>query len=123
MLIPQYSIRWLLALTAACAAVFSIFALGLRGSQWAQGVSIGIVSLVVVLLVGAGLFALLWVFSVLTSGASQRLAGFGRSPFVHDLAAADRKPPDAPSEQETTGPPIVPEQPPADRSEGDGPQG
>ena len=39
-LIPQFSIRWLLLVTAVCAGVFSIFGLAVRGSHWAAGVSI-----------------------------------------------------------------------------------
>ncbi len=65
MLIPQYTIRWLLTLTAACAVAFSIFGLAVQGSPWAQGVSIGIVSLVVVLLIHAFLFTLVWVVAPL----------------------------------------------------------
>ena len=84
MLIPQYSIRWLLMLTAACAAVFSVFGLAVRGSPWAQGVSIAVVALVVVLLVHALLFTLLWVFSALASGPLRSGTGFGRSPFAGD---------------------------------------
>ena len=88
MLIPQYTIRWLLAVMAACAVVFSIFVLAVRGSPWArgvaQGVSVAILSLVIVLLVHAFVFTLLWLFSVVTSRFFGRPAGFGRTPFVHD---------------------------------------
>lgn len=100
MLIPQYTIRWLLTLTAACAVVFSVFGLAVQGSQWAQGASVAIVALVVVLLIHAFLFVVVWViaplvplfFSVafppgmrgfLTAVCRipSREAGPGRSPF------------------------------------------
>ncbi|KKK87498.1 hypothetical protein LCGC14_2752650, partial [marine sediment metagenome] len=32
MLIPQFSIRWLLVVTAVCAGIFSIFGLAVGGS-------------------------------------------------------------------------------------------
>ena len=67
MLIPQYTIRWLLGLTTVCAVIFSIFALALRGSSAAAAVSIAIAALVVVALVHIALFALVWVFSAIFS--------------------------------------------------------
>ena len=93
MLIPQYSIRWLLTLTTACAAVFSIFGLAVRGSHWAQGVAIAIVSAVVVLLVHAIVFVLLWGFSVLTSGVLRGRTGLGRPPLVGGPTDAGPKAP------------------------------
>lgn len=76
MLIPQFSIRWLLGLTVVCAVIFSIVGLAVRGSRWAMGVSIGIGSLVLLMAVYAGMFFLVWVFSML-----KRRRGAGRSPF------------------------------------------
>ena len=86
MLIPQFSIRWLLAVTAVCAGIFSIFGLALRGSSWAAGVSIGIVSAVVLLLVYALTFAVVGLFSLLSFGSRRQTAGRagtyqGDSPF------------------------------------------
>lgn len=104
MLIPQYSIRWLLMLTAACATAFSVFGLAVRGSHWAQGVSIAVVSLVVVLLIHALVFTLVWAFSLVISQSGRRPSGFGRSPFApspvapgptaHAAAASDEQIPD-----------------------------
>lgn len=84
MLVPQYSIRWLLALTAACGVVSSIFGLAVRGSHWAQAVSIAIIALVVVLLIHAFFFTLVWVFSVVTARSRRTPVAVGRSPFAHD---------------------------------------
>lgn len=86
MLIPQFSIRWLLALTAVCAVIFSIVGLAIRGNAWAAGVSIGIGSLVVLGLVYGALFAMVWVFSVVTSFRGRR-ARLGQSPFRAESAA------------------------------------
>lgn len=58
MLIPQYSIRWLLGMMAVSAIVFSIFAVALSGSYWAIGVTMGILSLVAVFVVHFALFSL-----------------------------------------------------------------
>lgn len=86
-LIPQFSIRWLLIVTAACAVVFSVFGLAVRGHHWAAGVSIAIVALVVALLVHAAVFGLVWLFSEMTSPLRGRLTGPGRSPFARDATA------------------------------------
>ena len=81
MLIPQFSIRWLLALTAVCAVIFSILGLAVGGSPWAAGVSIAIGSAVVLLLVHAVTFAIVWLFSLLSFRSRRQTAGPGQSPF------------------------------------------
>jgi hypothetical protein len=63
-LIPQYSIRWLLAVTAVCAVVFSVIGLAVRGHHWAMGVSIAVGALVVMMVVNAVIFGLIWIFSL-----------------------------------------------------------
>ena len=111
MLIPQFSLRWLLALTTACAVAFSIFGLAVRGSPWAQGVSIAIVALAVVLMVHAFLFTLLWVFSVIVFRPFRTLGGSAPSPFARDPAAARPNDPAAtqrvPGDQEIPATPIL----------------
>lgn len=76
LLIPQYSIRWLMAVTLVCAIVFSIFATarqeylagyGEDDSFWATGVSVAILSLVLVLVIHAMMFAAVWVFAQVTA--------------------------------------------------------
>ena len=62
-LIPQFTLRRLLLITTACAAVFSVFGLAMREHYWAAGVSIAIVSLVVAFVVHALIFAAIWVFA------------------------------------------------------------
>ena len=83
-LIPQFSIRWALGLMAGCAGIFSIFALAIRGYEWAAGVSIGILSLVLVMTIYALLFGAVWLFSLIT--APLRPAPSGRSPFRQQAA-------------------------------------
>jgi len=88
MLIPQFSLRWLLGLTAVCAVVFSIVGLAVQGSRWAAAVSIGIGSLVVLVMVYGLVFALVWVFSVATSSLGRRRAGSAGSPFGAEFSGA-----------------------------------
>ena len=91
-LIPQFTIRWMLMLTAACAVVFSVFGLAVRGNGWAAGVSIAVVSVAVALLVHASMFALVWAFSVTTAGSRRKRSSVRRSPFAQDrVAPADDK--------------------------------
>ena len=79
MLIPQFSIRWLLALTTVCAVIFSVFGLAYRGNSWAQGVSVAIVSMVIVFAFHAFTFTVIWGLStVFGRGGQQR----GSSPFA-----------------------------------------
>jgi len=87
MLIPQYTIRWLLGVTTACAGVFSILALGVRGVVWAAAVSIALGSLVILMLLYALLFALIWgvAMAVPRWGAPRA----GRSPFRPQPAPGD----------------------------------
>ncbi len=63
MIIPQFSIRWLLLVTAVVAAVSTFVGVAVRGSPWAWGVSIAVGSLVVVMAVHVLLFAVIGVFA------------------------------------------------------------
>ena len=100
-LIPQYSIRWLLAVMTAGAVVFSIFGLAVRGKPWAMGVSIAIVSLGVLFLAHALFFGLVWLFSLLSpaTGASRA----GKSPF----ASAATSPLAGDDDKDTPAAPIL----------------
>ncbi len=79
MLVPQFTIRWLLALTAVLAVVFSIVGLAVRGRGWAQGLSAGFVALVAGMVVYVALFALVWLAGEIT--ARLRKQPPGGSPF------------------------------------------
>lgn len=80
MLIPQFSIRSMLLVTAACAGVFSIVALGVRGEAWAIAVSAAIGALALVMLLYGALFGLVWLISVVAA-TFRRRAEPGQSPF------------------------------------------
>lgn len=83
MLIPQYTLRRLLAITTGVAVVFSIFAMALRGHVWAVAASAAIGAIVVLLLVQAALFGVVWLFSLITG------SGKGQSPFMQPPRAAE----------------------------------
>jgi len=100
MLIPQFSIRWLLALTAVCAVIFSIFGMAMGGSPWAAGVSIAIGSAVVLLLVHAVTFAIVWLFSLIPFRSRRQTTGRGQSPFSQD-------PTTPPSDKDVPATPIL----------------
>ncbi len=93
MVIPQFTLRWLLGLMAVCAAVFSIFGLAVRGYGWAIALSMAILGLAVAMAVYAVLFSLVWLCS-LAIGAGERKAAWGRSPFspvVEQIRASARR--------------------------------
>lgn len=50
MLIPRFSLRWLLAVTSASGVFFLVVAQAVRGSSWARGVCVAALYLVVCLL-------------------------------------------------------------------------
>ena len=81
MLIPQFSLRWLLGVMTGCAVVFSVVGLGVRGHVWAAGISIGIGSLVILGAIYALLFGMAWTFSAVTSGLGFGGSGSSGSPF------------------------------------------
>ncbi|MEX0938929.1 MAG: hypothetical protein WDZ59_13790 [Pirellulales bacterium] len=61
MLIPRFSIRFMLLVTTALAGVFLVAGFAYRGHMWALCVVAGVVSVAVAMLVYAGVFGLIWV--------------------------------------------------------------
>ena len=93
-LIPLYSIRWLLAVTAGCAVLFSIVGLAFRGSHWAMAVSIGAGALVLMMAVYAMLFGVVWAFSLIGNRRPRDPAA--GSPFAAMPTADDHDHPSEP---------------------------
>ena len=59
-IIPQFTLRRLLTITTLAAFVFTIVALGVHGSHWAAAITIGGLALIVLLIVHALFFAVVW---------------------------------------------------------------
>lgn len=81
MVFPQFSLRWLLAVTAACGGFFVVLAQAYAGKQWALAVCVAAVSLAVVAVIHAVLFAGVWLLSLVSPPAGRPL-GVGVSPFA-----------------------------------------
>jgi hypothetical protein len=90
MLIPRFTLRWLLGLTTFCAAVSLVLSMAVRGQAWAIGVSAALFAMAVV----AVLFVFAFLSAWLMAQAERSLFGGGSpeggSPF------ADGKPPESP---------------------------
>jgi hypothetical protein len=85
MLIPRFSLRWLLAVTSASGVFFLIVAQAVRGSSWARGICLAALYLVVCL-----------AFYVLAWGATMILAktrGARPEPLVVTTPFATAEPP------------------------------
>ena len=89
MLIPQYTIRRLLGLTACFAVICSIVALGARGSTWAACVSVGMLAAAMLLTAYAALFAVVWIFALLGAVFVRRPEL--RSPFRREGAGPEAR--------------------------------
>ena len=74
MILPQYSLRKLLASMVGFALFCLVVSWGVRGSSWAFGVSIAGLSIVVALLVQALGFWLVWLFATVTAKLLERRA-------------------------------------------------
>jgi hypothetical protein len=67
MLIPQFSLRWMLAVMAVLAVFFLVVARAAQGNAWAVGVSVSVAMLAVVAAVHATMFFVIWLVSLWTA--------------------------------------------------------
>jgi hypothetical protein len=84
MIIPRYSLRWLLALITVCGGLSLILSYAFRGQAWAIGLMVGLGSLLLVIALHAAAFSVAWLltqFSYMASGSSAAKGGIGDSPF------------------------------------------
>jgi hypothetical protein len=65
MLAPRFSIRTLLAIVTGGAVVFLVAGMAVRGEIWAWGVTIGVFSLLLTMLIHAAWFGVAWLFAQL----------------------------------------------------------
>jgi asparagine N-glycosylation enzyme membrane subunit Stt3 len=90
MLIPRFSIRWVLAFTAVCAVLFLFARAAWQGQHWSGAIVLGIAFLAVTLLVHAALFAAIWAISLVYPNLpmrSQLPDGATRTPIAIDPTA------------------------------------
>ena len=83
MLIPRFSIRWLLGLTTLSAGVSLVLSFAIRGEAWALGMLVGLSSLVLLAIFYAAAFATAWL--AWRSLGSIHEAPPGASPFARPL--------------------------------------
>jgi hypothetical protein len=65
MILPRYSLRVILVVTALCAVISLVVSQGLRGKPWAAAMSMGLLAVVATLVLGALAFGLIWAVTVL----------------------------------------------------------
>jgi hypothetical protein len=88
MLIPRFSLRWLLGLTTAFALLSLVWSFAFRGAPWALGISAAINGLALVFAFHAGAFLVAWLLSQAFSAAASSRAVVARqavpaeSPFA-----------------------------------------
>lgn len=81
MLIPQFSLRWVLGVTAVCGVLSLVAAMALRGSAWAMAITIGAASLTATLVLHGFMFFIVWLFSVIFARRSGRSQTAPASPL------------------------------------------
>ena len=84
MLVPQFSLRSILAATAVCGFVSLIGAAALHGTPWAMAVVIAIAALALILAIHGLMFFVMWIFSLLLP--ARRSGTTGQSPFAPTTA-------------------------------------
>jgi hypothetical protein len=100
MLIPRFSLRWLLGLTAVCAAASLILAAAVRGELWAIGAAAAIASLAIVALLHIATFAAAWLLFGMERATFQQRP---TSPFAEKLVAPPTESPTTPAPPAMTG--------------------
>lgn len=96
MIIPRFSLRWLLALVTVCAGLSLVLSYAMRGEPWAIGIAVGIGTLLSIFVLGAFMFCIAWLISqVLSSGKGWRYQG--ESPFATVESEASSLPPPEPN--------------------------
>ena len=83
MLIPRFSIRWLLGLTTLCAGLSLVLSYAVRGDAWALGVFAGLGSLLVLAVLYAAAFAAAWMTSRGFGAIHERASE--KSPFAEPI--------------------------------------
>lgn len=84
MLIPRFSVRWLLGLTTVSALVSLVVSFAVRGQAWALGLTAGLWCLAIAFLLYVSAFLAAWLLAntkLAFSTLARRPAVLGESPF------------------------------------------
>jgi hypothetical protein len=74
MLLPRFTIRALLVLLTVCAFIFVIAGMAVRGHHWAWGMTIGLLSVGLTLLVHIAWFAAVWTLAQMQARRAEKAA-------------------------------------------------
>jgi hypothetical protein len=105
MLLPRYSLRWLLVLITASAGVSFILSFAWQGDFWAIGVMAGLGSVLLVMLLYALTFLTAWAVSQIEAAVFKQRDG--TSPFATNPTASPFSPPEPGLATTTDGPPTM----------------
>ncbi len=98
MLIPRFSVRWLLGLTTFSALVSLVLSYAVRGQPWALGITAGLWCLVVVFVLHVASFLAAWLLSQAWTNTHSRTAAAksqadaGDNPFAPLIRPARQHP-------------------------------
>src|SRR5262245_38818547 len=104
MLIPRYSLRWLLGLTTVSAGVSLVLSYAVRGHAWAIGITAGLWTFVAVAVLFVAAFLCAWLIDQFAT--SRQISRGGRSPFGPQ-PAGDAPFAPLPPQQPTDTPPAI----------------
>ncbi|MEX2121451.1 MAG: hypothetical protein WD847_17815 [Pirellulales bacterium] len=82
MLVPQFSLRWVLGLTAVAAVMSLVAAMAVRGSFWAAAITIALAALAVAMLVHGAMFFVIWLFSLVAPRSRRPASQRAETPFA-----------------------------------------
>jgi len=88
MLIPRFSIRWLLGLTTFSAGVSLVLAYAVRGQPWAIGIVAGLWTVVIIAVFYASAFIMAWLLNHFLAATLLKRRADGGSPFAVSGTAA-----------------------------------
>jgi hypothetical protein len=95
MLIPRYSLRWLLALITVSAGVSLVLSYAIRGQDWALGAAAGLGCLAIVMTLYAVTFLAAWAIAQIEMAIFRSGGGEGTSPFAGNTPPSPFGPPAA----------------------------
>ena len=83
MLIPRFTLRWLLLLTTVCGGLSLVLSYAIQGREWAIAVSLALGAIPLLFLLHALAFAVAWGFAQISNGISgMAYKPKGASPFA-----------------------------------------